>query len=176
VFDAPAGHRRSAVGMGPANGQGDDNQCGQCSDGDGDDDDDGHRRRISISGHDREGRPGAVNALDCIVPILAHFGVSQIRAHVADWTVQSTNRIERGRTQRRSRRTIKCGDRPADGIGMEADSTPGSSEQVAVQLRSRYRCERCHKNCQVPCRFTGAEFRQLVRAVRAICDVESRHE
>ncbi len=44
------------------------------------------------------------------------------------------------------------------------------SEQVAVLLRSKYRCDRCYKNCQVPCRFTGAEFRRLVHAVCSICD------
>ena len=56
---------------------------------------------------------------------------------------------------------------------MEADSAERASEQVAALLRTRYRCERCYKNCQVPCRFTGSEFRQLVRAVRAICEAES---
>jgi hypothetical protein len=28
-------------------------------------------------------------------------------------------------------------------------------------LRHRYRCTMCHKCCPVPCRFTGAEFREL---------------
>jgi len=44
-----------------------------------------------------------------------------------------------------------------------------ASEQVAVLLRSKYRCDRCYKNCQVPCRFTAEEFRRLVRAVCSIC-------
>jgi hypothetical protein len=33
-------------------------------------------------------------------------------------------------------------------------------------LRSKYRCSMCHKRCQVPCTFTGAEFRALAAAVR----------
>jgi hypothetical protein len=49
----------------------------------------------------------------------------------------------------------------------EATETP---EHIAVLLRSKYRCERCYKNCQVPCRFTGAEFQRLIRAVWSICD------
>jgi len=56
---------------------------------------------------------------------------------------------------------------------MEAQATPEPSEQFTVLLRSKYRCERCYKNCQVPCRFTGSEFRRLVRAVRIICEGES---
>ena len=70
---------------------------------------------------------------------------------------------------------IKCEDRPADANRMEAHPTPEPLEQFTVLLRSKYRCERCYKNCQVPCRFTGSEFRQLVRAVRTICEGES-HE
>ena len=65
---------------------------------------------------------------------------------------------------------IKCPNRPADARPMEARSASETSEHVAVLLRSKYRCDRCYKNCQVPCRFTGEEFRRLVRAVRAICD------
>ena len=37
----------------------------------------------------------------------------------------------------------------------------------AQALRSRYRCTMCHKHCPVPCRFTGAEFRELVATWRA---------
>lgn len=54
----------------------------------------------------------------------------------------------------------------------EKSESSDRSEHIAVLLRSRYRCERCYKNCQVPCRFTGSEFRRLVRAVRSICDSE----
>jgi len=68
---------------------------------------------------------------------------------------------------------IKCADRPADAIRMEAHAAPETSDPFTVLLRTKYRCERCYKNCQVPCRFTGSEFRQLVRAVRIICEGES---
>jgi hypothetical protein len=36
----------------------------------------------------------------------------------------------------------------------------------AEALRSQYRCTMCHKRCQVPCRFTGAEFRELAATIR----------
>jgi hypothetical protein len=36
----------------------------------------------------------------------------------------------------------------------------------AEALRSRYRCTMCHKRCQVPCTFTGAEFRALAATLR----------
>ena len=58
---------------------------------------------------------------------------------------------------------------------MEAHPAPEASDPFTVLLRTKYRCERCYKNCQVPCRFTGAEFRRLVGAVRIICEGES-HE
>jgi len=32
---------------------------------------------------------------------------------------------------------------------------------TADELRARYRCRMCHKQCAVPCRLTAAEFRQL---------------
>ena len=77
---------------------------------------------------------------------------------------------------------IKCRNRPADATRMEVRPAPEQSEQselsepseqsdhIAVLLRAKYRCERCYKNCQVPCRFTGSEFRRLVGAVRSICE------
>ena len=60
---------------------------------------------------------------------------------------------------------------------MEPHSTSETAEtpeHITVLLRSKYRCERCYKNCQVPCRFTGVEFRRLVRAVWSICDGDVR--
>ncbi len=29
-------------------------------------------------------------------------------------------------------------------------------------LRARHRCAMCHKQCLVPCKFTAAEFRQMM--------------
>jgi hypothetical protein len=32
---------------------------------------------------------------------------------------------------------------------------------TADELRARYRCRTCHKQCVVPCRLTTLEFRQM---------------
>ncbi len=32
----------------------------------------------------------------------------------------------------------------------------------AWELRLKYRCTMCHKQCLVPCQFTAAEFRQML--------------
>jgi hypothetical protein len=34
----------------------------------------------------------------------------------------------------------------------------------AWELRLKYRCTMCHKQCLVPCQFTAAEFRRMVAA------------
>ena len=36
---------------------------------------------------------------------------------------------------------------------------------AAWALRTRYRCQMCHKQCFVPCRFTAAEFLQMEQAM-----------
>jgi hypothetical protein len=52
---------------------------------------------------------------------------------------------------------------------MEVDSKAESSVvQIEGHLRRKYRCTTCIKNCQIPCRFTGNEFRRLVQAVHSI--------
>jgi hypothetical protein len=52
---------------------------------------------------------------------------------------------------------------------MEVDSNGESSVlQIEGHLRRKYRCTACHKQCQIPCRFTGNEFRRLVQAVYSI--------
>jgi hypothetical protein len=51
---------------------------------------------------------------------------------------------------------------------METPPThPGIDPAAVVRLRQEHRCARCHKHCLVPCRFTAAEFRQLVDGDRA---------
>lgn len=37
-------------------------------------------------------------------------------------------------------------------------------DSVQRMLASAYRCQMCHKQCLVPCRFTAAEFKMMVRA------------
>jgi hypothetical protein len=41
---------------------------------------------------------------------------------------------------------------------------PASVEPQAVRrLRFLHRCLMCHKHCLIPCKFTAAEFRELLR-------------
>jgi hypothetical protein len=41
--------------------------------------------------------------------------------------------------------------------------TMGAWDSIAAGiLRARYRCTMCHKQCLVPCKFTAAEFRQMM--------------
>jgi epoxyqueuosine reductase QueG len=47
----------------------------------------------------------------------------------------------------------------------EPETDPLDSVE-AQALRSQYRCTMCHKRCPVPCRFTGAEFRELAATWR----------
>ncbi len=49
---------------------------------------------------------------------------------------------------------------------MVAEPTRGWPKPTAEELalRSRYRCALCYKHCPIPCRFTAAEYRQLVEA------------
>ena len=48
---------------------------------------------------------------------------------------------------------------------MTVSSEPDGFERDSVQrmLSSTYRCTMCHKQCLVPCRFTAAEFKMMVR-------------
>jgi hypothetical protein len=36
---------------------------------------------------------------------------------------------------------------------------------AAWALRTKYRCQMCHKQCFVPCRFTAAEFFKMEQAM-----------
>ena len=49
---------------------------------------------------------------------------------------------------------------------MMVRTEPDGFELDSVQrmLSSTYRCRMCHKQCLVPCRFTAAEFKMMVRA------------
>jgi hypothetical protein len=47
---------------------------------------------------------------------------------------------------------------------MTARTEPDGFKRDSVQRRlaSTYRCQMCHKQCLVPCRFTAAEFKMMV--------------
>ena len=52
---------------------------------------------------------------------------------------------------------------PVDQVGVAGSPRTRTTEpDPAWELRIKYRCTMCHKQCLVPCQFTGAEFRQLV--------------
>jgi hypothetical protein len=46
----------------------------------------------------------------------------------------------------------------------------GLDPLVVSELRSRYRCTMCHKQCQVPCSFTLSEFQQMARIVCGLAE------
>jgi hypothetical protein len=61
---------------------------------------------------------------------------------------------------------VKSPTRPVDVVGVGSNPSGGDEvDEAAVALRVKYRCAMCHKQCRIPCRFTGAEFRLLQQAV-----------
>lgn len=58
---------------------------------------------------------------------------------------------------------------------MTLRTEPDGFKRDSVQriLASAYRCQMCHKQCLVPCRFTAAEFKMMVHA-RCAEDLEEK--
>ena len=56
--------------------------------------------------------------------------------------------------------SVKKSSRLADAVPMPPDQNWKESP-IAVELRTRYRCEMCHKSCFIPCTLTTSQFRQM---------------
>jgi hypothetical protein len=65
-------------------------------------------------------------------------------------------------------RSLKWGMGGADVYDMAVQRAWEDTDGLSIRqgLLAEYRCSMCHKQCQVPCQFTVAEFRQMEQAMR----------